>query len=459
MQKRILVANRGEIAVRIIRAARDLGLESVAVYSDADRSSMHVELADYAVCIGPGPSSESYLRGDLLLTVANMTNCGLLHPGYGFLSENPSFAREVSMCGITWVGPNADAIEQMGDKLRARKRVAEVGVPIVPGTGTAGDTLTEIEHLGAKHGYPLILKASAGGGGRGMRIVNDQHSLEGLLVLTQNEALSAFGSGSVYAERYLTDARHIEFQILADGMGEIVDLGERDCSLQRRHQKVLEESPSPAVDECLRQRMAEAARRVAQCVKYVNAGTVEFIVEPETMKFYFIEMNTRLQVEHAVTEEVYGIDLVASQIMIAMGEALDVTQVEKGRGHSIEFRINAEDATHGFRPSPGQLAVFDVPSGPGVRIDSHCRPGVVMTPFYDSLMAKLIVTGSNREEALKRARRSLKEFNIVGVKSNLGMHRALVDEEDIISGNYSTHWLEEWIARESTHSKVLAREG
>ncbi|WP_235022561.1 acetyl-CoA carboxylase biotin carboxylase subunit [Amycolatopsis alkalitolerans] len=443
--RRLLVANRGEIAVRVIRAARDLGVPTVAVYSDADRGALHTELADRAVCLGPAPAGASYLRQDLLLHVAEATGCDAIHPGYGFLSENPGFAASVEEAGATFVGPPAEVIAVMGDKAMARKAVAKVDVPVVPGSPDAVSNVDEAVAAAAECGYPVLLKARAGGGGKGMRVAGDEDELRECFTLARQEAAGAFGDDGIYVEKYLQRVRHVEVQVLADRHGRVIELGERDCSMQRRHQKVVEEAPSPALDAGRRQDLAGLAVRAAESVGYVGAGTVEFVLDMDTGAVYFIEMNTRIQVEHPLTEVLTGLDLVAWQLRIAAGEALQADPPPR-RGHAMEFRINAEDWKRGFVPAPGTLTVFDPPAGPGIRVDTHCRPGAVISPHYDSLLGKLIVHGADRDEVLRRARRALSEFRVDGVHSTVGLHEWLLTQPEVVAGTYTTRYLTEALA-------------
>ncbi|MHB2022425.1 MAG: acetyl-CoA carboxylase biotin carboxylase subunit [Mycobacteriales bacterium] len=443
--RRVLVANRGEIAVRIIRAAEDLGIETVAVYSKPDAESSHVRRASQALCIGPAPAARSYLRPELLLHAATVTGCDAVHPGYGFLSEDAGFARQVSDAGLVWIGPPAEVIARMGDKAAARTAALEAEVPVVPGSEGVLPSSTDALAFAQSAGFPLLLKARAGGGGKGMRVVGGAADLPAAFALASQEAAGAFGDGGLYAERYLPRVRHIEIQIMADQHGGVRHLGERDCSLQRRHQKVVEEAPSPAVPPGLRARIGDAAVSLAASVGYVGAGTIEFLLDPNAEAFYFIEMNTRIQVEHALTEQITGVDLVAWQFRVAQGEPLSLDDVSP-RGHALEFRITAEDWRRDFMPSPGTLRVFELPAGPGVRVDTHCRPGFTVTPYYDSLLAKLIVHGSDRPEALRRAKRALGEFRIEGVTTTLPLHRALLSEPAVLAGDYSTQWLEDWVS-------------
>lgn len=442
MIRRLLVANRGEIAVRVIRAARDLGISTVAVYSAADRGGKHANLADQAVCLGPAPAAASYLRQDLLLHVASATGCDAVHPGYGFLSENPEFAGAVADAGLTFVGPPADVIALMGDKAAAREAAARAGAPVVPGSDRAVRSVAEAGKVAADCGYPVLLKARAGGGGKGMRAVRAAEELKDAFRLARQEAASAFGDDGIYVEKYLERVRHVEVQVLADAHGHVTHLGERDCSLQRRHQKILEEAPSPALDNAQREALAAAAVRIAKSAGYVSAGTVEFVFDLDGGTFHFIEMNTRIQVEHPVTEVLTGTDLVAWQLRIAAGELLKV-DAASAAGHAMEFRINAEDWRHGFVPTPGTLREFDPPGGPGVRVDTHCAPGTVISPHYDSLLGKLIVSGGSRDEVIRRARRALAEFRADGVATTIGLHRWLLEQPEVLQATYDTRYLTE----------------
>lgn len=441
--KKILVANRGEIAIRIMRAARELGVQTVAVYSDADQEALHVRYADESFPIGPAPSTLSYLHIPNIINAAVQTGAEAIHPGYGFLSENHHFAAICKTWGLVFIGPPADAIEKMGIKAQARQVMKEAGVPVVPGTvGTVEDgaqALAVAETLG----YPILVKASYGGGGRGIRVVAGPDELEDALERASREAKSAFGQGDVYLEKYLSNPRHIEIQVLADQLGNVVTLGERESSLQRRRQKVLEEAPSVAVTEIIRQRMSEASARAAKAVHYSSAGTLEFLLDDEG-NFYFMEMNTRVQVEHPVTEWVTGVDIVKEQIRIAAGLPLSISQEDvEMRGWSIECRINAEDPEQGFRPSPGRVEVWREPGGPGVRVDSGAGPGYQVQPFYDSLLAKLVVWGQTREEAIARMKRALWEFEVEGVKTTIGMHLKLMEDEAFAAGAIHTNFLAE----------------
>jgi acetyl-CoA carboxylase biotin carboxylase subunit len=444
MFTKVLVANRGEIAVRIIRACRELGLQSVAVYSDVDRGALHVRRADEAYLIGPAAARDSYLRGDKIIDIAKQSGAGAIHPGYGFLAERDDFAEAVQDAGLVFIGPRPSAIAAMGDKAVARATVAAADVPVVPGTEGEGNLRDEdLLQLAPEFGFPLLIKATAGGGGKGMREVNDLESMPGLLESARREAEAAFGDGNVYLEKLLLEARHIEFQILADSHGNAIHLGERECSLQRRHQKLLEEAPSPFMDEPLREQMGALACRAAQAVDYLNAGTIEFLVDKDR-NFYFLEMNTRLQVEHPVTELVTGVDIVKEQIRIARGRKLRYTQDDiKLNGWAIECRINAEDPYNNFLPSTGQLTSVIPPSGPGVRVDSGVYAGFTITPYYDSLISKLICWGETRGETILRMRRALDEFRILGVRTNIPFHQKLLDSARFIGGQFDTRFVEE----------------
>jgi acetyl-CoA carboxylase biotin carboxylase subunit len=440
MFKKILVANRGEIALRIISACRELGIRTVAVYSEADRDALHVRFADEDVCIGPYPSAASYLNISAIVSAAEITEADAIHPGYGFLSENAYFAEILQDCHIAFIGPSPEAVRKMGDKSLARRTVASAGVPTVPGSPGPVETLDEALSFARKAGYPVILKASAGGGGRGMRIARDERELSGAFDTARAEADTAFGNAEVYLEKYLEEARHIEFQVFGDSHGNLRQMGERECSIQRRHQKLIEEAPSTALDEALRTRMGEAAVAAARTVSYTNAGTVEFLLDPQG-RFYFMEMNTRLQVEHPVTEEVTAVDLVKEQIAVAAGEPLSFSRTLAPRGHAIEFRINAEDPVS-FQPSPGKITTFHVPGGLGVRVDTAAYQGYVIPPYYDSLIAKLIVSGRNRQEAIQRGRRALDLFVIEGIKTTIPMHRRILDDPDFAGGRLSTRFMD-----------------
>ncbi|MCB0215308.1 MAG: acetyl-CoA carboxylase biotin carboxylase subunit [Chloroflexi bacterium] len=441
MLKKVLIANRGEIAVRIIRACRELGLESVAVYSDADRSAMHVRQAGEAYPIGPAPAAESYLRADRLIEVALAAGADAIHPGYGFLSERAEFARAVAAAGLTFVGPPPEAILAMGDKVRSRQAMIAAGVPVVPGTEKG---LTDAEALAAaaEIGFPLLIKASAGGGGKGMRRVDRAEDVAGALSAARREAAKAFGDDTIYLEKLVEGARHVEIQVLADMHGKVLHLGERECSMQRRHQKVLEECPSPAVTPEIRERMGAAAVAAARAVNYVSAGTVEFLLDKHG-DFYFLEMNTRLQVEHPVTEMVTGVDLVKQMLRIAGGRQLRLQQSDiEWNGHAIECRINAEDPYNNYLPSTGRITGVTEPTGPGVRVDSAIFEGAEVSLYYDPMLAKLIVSAESRPEAILRMRRALDEYRIAGVKTSIPLHQHLVNTTQFIAGNYDTGYLE-----------------
>ncbi|AFS53733.1 MAG: Acetyl-CoA carboxylase, biotin carboxylase [Leptospirillum sp. Group II 'C75'] len=441
--KKVLVANRGEIALRIIRACREMGVQTVAIYSTADRESLHVRMADEAVCVGPPETNLSYRNIPNIISAAEITQSEAIHPGYGFLSENAHFAEICQSAGVVFIGPSPESISLMGDKARAKSLMRETRVPVVPGSQGAISSEEEAITLSREIGYPLIIKASAGGGGRGMRIVHQEGDFDNALHAAQTEAFQAFGSKEVYIEKYFQNPRHVEIQILADTEGNVYALGERDCSIQRRHQKLVEESPSPVLSPKLRQEMSEAAVRAARAANYVNAGTVEFLVD-DRRNFFFIEMNTRIQVEHPVTETLFQYDLVKAQIRIAAG--LPVEPPGKSSGHAIECRINAEDPWT-FAPSPGHLERFLIPGGPGVRVDTAFFEGATIPPQYDSLIAKLIVNGRTREEALDRMARALAEFEIKGIRTTIPFHIALMQDEAFRKGTYSTGFVEHFLAR------------
>jgi acetyl-CoA carboxylase, biotin carboxylase subunit len=442
MFSKILIANRGEIAVRIIRAAREMGISPVAVFSECDRPALHVRMADEAYLLGPSPSAESYLNIAKIIEIAKRCGAQAVHPGYGFLAENPEFPRRCQASGISFIGPSAAAMEQMGEKIAARKTALRCGVPVVPGTEeplSSGDAALE---AAGQIGFPLIIKAAAGGGGKGMRLVYGLKQVPSALREAQSEAKAAFGDPTVYMEKYLSSPRHIEFQIIADKHGHILHLGERECSIQRRHQKLIEESPSPLMTDELRARMGEAAVRVAEACGYENAGTVEFLVDSQR-NFYFLEMNTRLQVEHPVTEMVTGIDLVKEQIKIAGGESLSCAQEDiLWQGSAIECRIYAEDPENNFFPSPGKIARLRTPSGPGIRDDSGVYEGWTVPIFYDPLLSKLITWGKNRNEAIQRMRRALEEYQIVGIKTSIGFFQSILCHQKFLAGDLSTDFIE-----------------
>ena len=451
MFKKVLVANRGEIAVRIIRACRELGIETVAVYSEADRRALHVRYADEAYLLGPAPSRESYLRADKILDIAKKSGADAIHPGYGFLAERDDFSAACEENGISFIGPKPSAIAAMGDKMTARNTVTSAGVPVVPGTeGEGALSDEELLKIAPQIGFPLLIKATAGGGGKGMREVKSLEEMPTLLQSARREAESAFGNGNVYLEKLVEGARHIEIQILADSHGNVIHLGERECSLQRRHQKLLEEAPSAALSEELRAKMGAVAVKAAQAVNYINAGTIEFLLDKDN-NFYFLEMNTRLQVEHPVTEMVTGIDIVKEQIRIARGRALSYTQDEiKFNGHAIECRINAEDPYNNFMPSTGRITHSLLPTGPGVRVDTGVYPGFEITPFYDPMIAKLIVWGETRAQAILRMRRALEEYRVVGVRTNIPFHQTMMDSHRFMGGQYDTRFVEERFSMEET---------
>jgi acetyl-CoA carboxylase biotin carboxylase subunit len=442
--KKILIANRGEIALRVHRAAHDMGIKTVAVHSTADADAMHVRLADEAICIGPPSATDSYLNIPNIISAAEIAQADAIHPGYGFLSENARFADIVEEHNIVWIGPDPDHIRTMGDKVEAKRTAAAIGLPLVPGSDGAVASAADGIKVAEQIGYPVLVKAASGGGGRGMKVVPDAGSLASLMAQAKAEAKAAFGDDTVYIEKYLSEPRHIEFQVFGDGQGGAVHLGERDCSLQRRHQKVLEEALSPALTPAQRAEMGEVVRAAVAKLKYRGAGTMEFLYEDG--KFYFIEMNTRLQVEHPVTEAITGMDLVREQIRIASGLPLSVTQDQvRFAGHAIECRINAEDPAT-FAPSPGKVIDYHAPGGPGVRVDSALYAGYRIPSNYDSLIAKLIVYGDDREQCRLRLKRALEEYVITGIKTTIPLHQALLDDPDFIAGDYSIKWLERWLA-------------
>ena len=452
MFKKVLIANRGEIAVRVIRACRELGIPTVAIYSQADAKSLHVRLATDAYCIGPAPSGDSYLNIPAIITTAVMTGCDAIHPGYGFMSERADFVDICDQHGIKFIGPSAESMRKMGDKATARKTMIENNVPVTPGTGLL-ETVEQAREFAHKAGYPIILKATAGGGGKGMRIVRSDNELESNMTLCQQEAQKFFGNPGVYAEKFLENPRHIEVQILGDSFGNVIHLGERDCSIQRRHQKLLEEAPSPAIDEKTRQEMGAAAVRAAKAINYEGAGTCEFLLDHDG-KWYFMEMNTRVQVEHCVTEMISQVDIVREQILVASGEKLSYTQNDvKLRGHAIECRINAEDSENGFMPSPGTIDAYLAPGGFGVRVDSHCYAGYKIPPYYDSMIGKLICWGENRNEARRRMYQALKEYVVLGVKTTIPFHQLIVEDDVFISGKFNTGFIEDFYKRQGKEFK------
>jgi acetyl-CoA carboxylase biotin carboxylase subunit len=450
MIQKVLIANRGEIALRVIRACRELGIKTLAVYSEADVQSLHVQLADEAICIGGPKSSDSYLRADRIISAAEIADVDAIHPGYGFLSENAKFAEQCESCNIKFIGPKSKSIRIMGDKAIAKDTVRKAGVPTVPGSDGPVESESEAVKIARKIGYPVIIKAVAGGGGRGMRIAHNDVSFAKEYHVARAEAEKAFGNGAVYIEKYIQNPRHIEFQILADSHGKVLHLGERDCSVQRRHQKLIEEAPSPFLNSDLRKKMGKAAVRAAESAEYQNAGTIEFLVDPKG-NFYFIEMNTRIQVEHPVTEEVTGIDLIKQQIRVANGEKLDLDQGDiTWTKHAIECRINAEDPARNFAPSPGTISLYYAPGGHGVRVDSHVYSGYTIPPYYDSMIGKLICFGSTRKMALQRSYRALSEYLVRGIKTTIPLHKAIMSDPTFIEGKATTAYMEDFMARTPT---------
>lgn len=441
--QKVLIANRGEIAVRIIRACRELGIATVSVYSEPDRESLHVRLADEAYCIGPTLSKDSYLNFTNIMSVATLTECDAIHPGYGFLAENADFAEICESCNITFIGPSADAINRMGDKAVAKQTMKDAGVPVIPGSDGLVEDLNEAVMLARDIGYPVIIKATAGGGGKGIRIAEDEETLVKQITNAQQEAQKAFGNAGVYLEKYLTGMKHVEIQIIADKHGNAVHLGERDCSVQRRRQKLVEEAPCPVLSEEVRSRMGEAAVRAAKAVNYSGAGTLEFLLGQDG-QFYFMEMNTRIQVEHPVTEMVTGVDLIQEMISVAEGNTLSFTQEDVViNGWSIECRINAENPDKGFMPAPGTIQFYLPPGGPGVRVDSAAYPGYTISPYYDSMIAKLIVWAPTRDEAIAKMKRALAEFEIEGIYSTIPFHQKLMNHPTFLKGDFDIKFLEE----------------
>ncbi|MDR3125192.1 MAG: acetyl-CoA carboxylase biotin carboxylase subunit [Endomicrobium sp.] len=442
MFKKVLIANRGEIACRIIRACRELGIKTVTIHSEVDRESMHVKIADQSICVGHASAAESYLNIPSIIAAAEISGADAIHPGYGFLAENTYFAEVCEACGIKFIGPSKESIEQMGDKISAIELMKKSGVPTMPGSnGPVNPEDSKVFKIAKKIGYPVIVKATAVGGGKGMRIVNSKEELQNAIVMAQAEAKVAFGNHDVYIEKYIEEPRHIEFQILGDKYGKTAYLPERDCSIQRRHQKLVEESPSPFISHALRKKMGKAARSAASAIKYVTVGTVEFLVDKKS-HFYFMEMNTRIQVEHPVTEMITGIDLVKEQIKLAAGEKLSIySEKVKILGHSIECRINAEDPDHDFIPSPGTINTLFLPGGPGIRVDSHVYSGCTIPPFYDSLIAKIISFGFDRQEAIVRMQRALREIKIDGIKNTSSLHSKIMENEAFREGNITTDFL------------------
>lgn len=440
--KKVLIANRGEIAIRITRACRELGIQSVAVFSDADRDSLHVFLSDEAYNIGPAPSKESYLNIAKIIEVAKKAGADAIHPGYGFLSENPNFVKAVEAEGITFIGPTVQNIESMGDKLAAKALMQKAQVPTVPGSDGPVETLEEAQRVVNKIGFPIIIKASAGGGGKGMRVVRHETEMESAFRACRSEGMNYFGDGTVYIEKFVTDPKHIEIQVFGDKHGNVIHLYERECSVQRRHQKIIEEAPSPSLTPELRNKMGEAAVRAAKLINYVGAGTLEFIFDNQTKEFFFMEMNTRLQVEHPITELTIGVDLVREQLMVAMGHPLSMKQENvKQKGHAIEVRVCAEDPVT-FKPSPGVIRACRHPQGPFLRVDSYIYPGYEIPIYYDPMMAKIITWGEDRTEAIRRMDRSLTEFILTGVKSNIALHKTILTHPQFLDGSYTTQFIE-----------------
>ncbi len=440
---KILIANRGEIAIRIIRAAKELKIETVAVYSEVDSDALHTRIADEAVCIGPAPSRDSYLNITRIISAAEITGAKAIHPGYGFLAENPEFAEICESCGIIFIGPDPKHIRAMGDKIRAKNTMNQAGIPGIPGSDGAIESLALVKKASEEIGYPVMLKAASGGGGKGMRIARNDEELESGYRIAQAEAKAAFGDGRIYIEKYIARPRHIEVQILGDNYGNVIALGERECSIQRRHQKLLEESPAPGIDHKLRQKLLKNAIKAAQSIQYRSAGTIEFLLD-ENKNFYFMEMNTRIQVEHPVTEMVTGIDLLKEQIQIALGEKLTLGQNEvELRGNAIECRINAENPDRNFVPMPGRISFFHMPQGLGIRFDTHIFAGYNIPSHYDSLIGKLICHGSSRQEAIARMRHALDEIVIEGIPTTIPFHKKIMDNKKFIKGDISTHFIEE----------------
>ncbi len=448
MFKKILVANRGEIALRVIRACKELNISTVAIYSEADKDSLPVKLADEAVCIGPPQSALSYLNIPSIISAAELTGAEAIHPGYGFLAENLQFVEVCKSCNLSFIGPTVETMELMGHKASAKEKVKKIGIPVIPGTVGKVKSKDEAVAFGKEAGYPVIIKASAGGGGRGMRLAQNEQDLLNQIQIAESEAKAAFGNSEVYIEKYIREPRHIEFQILGDKFGNVIHLGERDCSIQRRHQKLIEESPSVALDDALREKMGDMAIKIAKAVNYENAGTIEFLLD-RNGDFYFMEMNTRVQVEHPVTEMVTGIDIVKEQIRISAGEKLKHTQSQvEFNGHAIEFRINAEDSNNNFMPQAGKIKLFNPSGGPGIRVDSHIYSGCEVSPYYDSLLAKLIILGENREEAIARAKRALEEFIVVGLETIIPFHLRVVDNAFFRKGEIYTDFVTRCIIEE-----------
>ena len=448
MFDKVLIANRGEIALRVIRACKELGIKSVAIFSTADRDSLHVRFASESVCIGPPPSAESYLAPKVIIAAAEITNSDAIHPGYGFLAENADFAQICIDHDIVWLGPPPAVIEKMGNKSEAKRTMQAAGCPVIPGSDGPVANAADARKLAEEIGLPIMIKAVAGGGGRGMRMVMRLEQLEAAFEMARAEAEASFNNGDLYIEKAIIEPRHVEIQILGDGNGHCIHLGERDCSTQRRHQKLIEESPSPAVDAKLRARMGQVAASAAAAVNYSSAGTMEFLVDRDG-NFYFMEMNTRIQVEHPVTEMVTGMDLVKEQLRVAQGHPLPRQEEIRFSGHAIECRINAEDPARSFMPSPGRITALNIPGGPGIRVDTHVYQGYSIPPFYDSLIAKLIAHGRDREEAIARMRRALDEFVVEGVKTTIPFHKSVLESEAFVSGNIHTKWIEDLMEREA----------
>ena len=450
MFKKILIANRGEIALRIIRTCKELGIKTVAVYSEADKNSLHVTFADEAVCIGPALSKDSYLKIPVIISAAQITGAEAIHPGYGFLAENANFSEICSESGIKFIGPSPEMIHMMGNKANAKETMRRNGVPVIPGSDGIVTNVIDGKVIAHEIGFPVIIKASAGGGGKGMRIVQDESEFEIAFQTASSEAIASFGNGEVYIEKYLENPRHIEFQVMGDQFGNVYHYGERDCSVQRRHQKLIEESPSPIMDTELRRKMGEAAVLGAKSVNYEGAGTIECLVD-KYKNFYFMEMNTRIQVEHPVTEMVNGVDLIRQQILVAGGEKIE-TMPKEPIGHAMEFRINAEDPEKGFRPNPGKIESLHFPGGFGIRVDSHVYQSYVIPPYYDSLLAKLIVWGNNRKIVIKRAKRALEEFTVEGIKTTIPFHLEVLENEQFVSGNFDTSFLDNFLKEKNNNS-------
>ncbi len=448
---RVLIANRSEIAVRVIKACREAGVETVVAVSEADRDSLPAQLADRAVCIGPAPPAESYLKVGTIITAALGTGADAIHPGYGFLAEQPELPEACVEHGITFIGPTAENIRTMGDKLWARKMVKEIGIPVIPGSELVSGH-KQAQKVADTVGYPVLLKAAAGGGGKGMKTVSRAQDVKAVFEEASAEARAAFGDDRIYIEHFIPNARHIECQVIADRLGNIVHLFERDCSLQRRYQKMVEEAPSPVVSDALRDQISQAALRIARHIRYENAGTVEFILDQGQETFYFLEMNTRIQVEHPVTEMITGVDLVKEQLKVAGGEKLSLSQGEiRSNGHAIECRINAESPQEAFRPCPGRITQWIPPEGPGIRLDTHCYEGYFVPPFYDSLIAKLITKGKDRTEAIKRMRHALEGFHVAGIDTTIPFHQVIMQNPDFLNGKVNTKWVEDVVLKEYGH--------